>query len=284
MKLLVQSDAITAEIGTITEQINEYNWINQGRDEVDVERCAYNSLFDYKDIVFSKVFDPARIPVGSIEFVEKFLQKTIDFPNIYPLLIPHQLDAYKHRRTTICSSKEEIHNLFSEWEQDKLFIKSADVLKCDYTDIYTKIQIDALPKSQKYFVSEPVNILSEWRVFVFNGKILDIRNYDGDFWLLPNKKEVEEMVSEYSYVGGPLDKSSVNGGNPPAYTLDVAVIEKNNEHKTAIMEVHNFVSCGLYGFNHPAILQMLKKGWEWEKKRAVLISEIHPSLKIKRKD
>lgn len=105
-----------------------------------------------------------------------------------------------------------------------------------------------------------------------------------DFWLLPDREEVEKMVSEYSYVGGPLNKISVNGGNPPAYTLDVAVIERNNEYKTAVLEVHNFVSCGLYGFNHPAILLMLKKGWEWEKKRAILLSEIHPSLKTERKD
>lgn len=272
MKFLIQSDNLTAEIGTVLEHINEYNWINQGRDEVDVERCSYNSLFDCKDIVHNKVFDPARVPVGSIEFAERLLQKTIiGFRNIHPLLIPHQLDAYKHRRTTICSSKEEIHNLFSEWKQERLFIKSADVLKCDYTDIYTEEQISSLPKSEKYFVSEPVNILSEWRIFVLNGKVLDIRNYDGDFWLLPDRKEVEEMVSQYSYISNYLKEPAVNGGNPPAYTLDVAVIEKDGEQKTAVIEVHNFVSCGLYGFNHPRLLHMLKQGWEWEKKRAALI-------------
>lgn len=275
MKFLIQSEHMSTEIGTVLEHINEYNWINKNRDEVDVEHCSYNSLFDYKDIARNKVFDPARVPVGSIEFAERLLQKTtIGFHNIHPLLVPHQLDAYKHRRTTVCSSKEEIHNLFSEWKQDKLFIKSADVLKCNYTDTYTEEQIDFLPKSEKYFVSEPVNILSEWRVFVLNGEILDIRNYDGDFWLLPDKKEVDEMVSEYSYVGGPLNKISVNRGNPPAYTLDVAVIEKDGENKTIVIEVHNFVSCGLYGFNHPRLLYMLKQGWEWERKRAALISKV----------
>ena len=42
---------------------------------------------------------------------------------------------------------------------------------------------------------------------------------------------------------------------PKAYTLDVAVLRNG---QTAVIEVHNFISCGLYGFtNHRLPLRYL---------------------------
>lgn len=264
MTFLIQSDNITAETGTVSELINEYNWLHEGRGQIDVEFCSFKSLIEKPDSQLNKSY----IPVGSIEFSEAFFRKTTGVPHFKPILVPQELSAHTHRHTAICKSKQEILNLFSEWNQTVLFIKSASRRKCDYTDTYTLTDMNSLPDDELYFVSEPIYILSEWRVFVYNGKIMDIRNYDGDFWLMPDKKTVEEMVSEYSYVGDYLRGTAKNGENPPAYTLDVAVIEKDGERKTAVVEVHNFISCGMYGFNHPKLLQMLKCGWEWEKKRA----------------
>ena len=85
----------------------------------------------------------------------------------------------------------------------------------------------------------------EFRCFVYEGKLIDIRQYDGDFKILPDFNLIYEMIDEY--------KSA-----PHAYTLDVGVTDKN---ETAIIEVHDFFSCGLYGFMEVNKLPFMF--WRW---------------------
>lgn len=77
-----------------------------------------------------------------------------------------------------------------------------------------------------------VDIKSEWRAFVYKGELLDVRNYSGDFRIFPDISIIEEMIKDYK-------------NSPKAYTLDVAVDDKEN---TVLIEIHQFFSCGLYGF------------------------------------
>lgn len=51
---------------------------------------------------------------------------------------------------------------------------------------------------------------------------------------------------------------------PEAYTMDIAVIcQKNQSADTVILGVYPFVSCGLYGFSHPRIPDMLEAGIQY---------------------
>jgi hypothetical protein len=44
------------------------------------------------------------------------------------------------------------------------------------------------------------------------------------------------------------------GDSITAYTLDVAMLKSG---RSVVLEIHNFVSCGLYGFDDAAIIPML---------------------------
>ena len=66
----------------------------------------------------------------------------------------------------------------------KAFIKSASAVKCDYAGIYHAGQ--KLPDDTDYFVSQTIDIVSEWRIFVHRGNILDLKNYSGDPWQIPD--------------------------------------------------------------------------------------------------
>ena len=48
---------------------------------------------------------------------------------------------------------------------------------------------------------------------------------------------------------------------PKAYTLDVAVLRNG---QTVVIEVHNFISCGLYGFASPKLPLMYCDGIYFE--------------------
>lgn len=48
---------------------------------------------------------------------------------------------------------------------------------------------------------------------------------------------------------------------PGAYTMDIAVSkDRDNLVHTVLLEIHPFVSCGLYGFCSPEIPDMLDEG------------------------
>lgn len=111
------------------------------------------------------------------------------------------------------------------------------------------INLHEFDKCKNCQVSTPIdNIISEWRVFVFNDAIVDAKNYRGDFFVCPDEETVSNMVKAYK-------------NSPRAYTLDVAV---TNEGKTVVIECHRFFSCGTYGFGsgRPDIYPiMLSQEW-----------------------
>ena len=130
----------------------------------------------------------------------------------------------------------------------KFFLKDVSELKsfgneinATYTDIdnlfnyVTKSKYDSslvLSKEHYYQVSELFNIQSEYRVYIIDGKIEAISNYNGDVTILPDIHLINKAV-------GIINK---NEEWLKSYTIDVMVGPKG----TALIEVHNFASVGLY--------------------------------------
>ena len=78
---------------------------------------------------------------------------------------------------------------------------------------------------------------------MFDKKIIGLQNYSGKFDVFPNVKKIQKMIDCYT-------------SQPISYTLDVAISDNN----TVVIEVHDFFSCGLYGFsNHKILPQMFAK-------------------------
>ena len=109
-----------------------------------------------------------------------------------------------------------------------------------------------MPSDKEMYISEVLNIFSEWRVFVFNERIVGVKHYLGDPWAMPDKSVVYQMVREYTDC-------------PAAYTLDVTVAADlySGKSSTVVIEVHPFVSCGLYGFEGKELPKMLIQGFRW---------------------
>lgn len=209
------------------------------------------------------------IPVGSIAFVEevlrhikrehevpdKYSKEWLDFPayHITPINVPGALraDRFLNRKAMVVSA-ENLANAFGWLETDELFIKSDTHLKAPYIGIYKQGWALPVQEDKRFFVSTVVkNIRSEWRCFVRNGRVVDIRRYMGDPWSeMPNKSWLMDAIKTYEESNAPV-----------AYTMDVGVTD---EGVPFLIEVHNFVSCGLYGCENPEILGMLREGFRWE--------------------
>ena len=206
------------------------------------------------DLEFKNIENPDLwVPVGSVEFVSAYLRKF--YPEaavtaLLPLNVPDELFPFAGRSIANCYNRDDFRTFAARipdlWsKRPTIYRKNLQVIKDPFNG-----PID-YPYDATDFrgcqISPVIDILSEWRVFVFHGMILDCRNYAGDFFMYPNPETIRQMVKVY------------DAAAPVAYTLDVAVTP---EGKTVVIECHRFFSCGLYGFSDIAKYpKMLSQAW-----------------------
>lgn len=174
------------------------------------------------------------IPVGSVEFVNTFFKEKLNI-ELKPINVPKILFPYAERRIVNLNkeSYDKIPYIFPHHK--KLFIKSNDKVKHLMTLDWFRLTDLNLINTENAQISEFIeNIDSEYRCFVYKDKLIDIRRYSGDFTLFPNIRIIEAMIEVYK------------PNSPSTYTLDIGV---NKNGGVFVIEVHDFYSCGLYGFN-----------------------------------
>lgn len=200
---------------TLLESIEFQNWLRNDR---SFEVCFTDELTM-----------PNYIPIGSVEFVSKYIN---DYYGITPKPknIPLELIGKNWTGRTVINGTEK--DIIGE-----KFVKSNDRIK-SFTEI-----CKTAPEGN-YQISDLINIESEWRAFVYEGKLVGLQNYSGEFCIFPNVDKIKAMINAYKT-------------QPIAYTLDVAI--SNND--TVIIEVHDFFSCGLYGFAEHKILPFMFSKW-----------------------
>jgi hypothetical protein len=158
------------------------------------------------------------IPVGTVEFVKKYCeQNNIILPE--NISYPEQLMGFFGR------------NIWSGVYGD---VKPDQFCKPKSTKVFTggiKKDIEEPVKhSEHVWISDPVNITSEWRVYVLNKQILGYSRYDtGDNEEQPDLELAKKMVECYN-------------GSPVGYCLDVGVVDG----KTILVEANDGWSLGYY--------------------------------------
>jgi hypothetical protein len=247
MKFLIQK--INKEIRhdfafTLIDMIRFKNWL-AGSTDIKISFIDYDTECTLEpDGIYAIPFKEHHkeyTPIGSVEFVTEFLQHFYGLTP-KPLNVPHELNYYTYTLRKIW--KCDIGG-FSCLKNGKYFIKSATGIK-KYSGIVTKTNDYFEPNIpiDDYVVSELITIESEWRVFVYENRLVGLQNYSGDFTLFPDVESIKNIIKAY--------KSA-----PIAYTLDVGI--GAHSYDTFIIEVHNFFSCGLYGFNQPILVNMFYK-------------------------
>lgn len=193
-------------------------------------------------------------PVGSVEFVHQYF-KDNDIPIPKPVNIPEELwriSGLDPRVIRYCDG-------FSP--KNKIFIKNIDQIKHPQNGVTKEIDLG------NWQVTDYIEggFDSEWRCFIFNGKLLDVKLYLGEWDSPPpSGNYIENTIRRW--------KSA-----PCAYTLDIGC--KNNqtivndgdwssfnvkETEPYIIECHNFYSCGLYGFSWPQKYPQMLSQWYLE--------------------
>lgn len=194
-----------------------------------------------------KIDNPEEFcPIGSVEYVLNFFKIHFGDESIpRPINVPYKLMDYTFTKRyidniTIDDNFKETHKSFDI----DLYVKSNDVIKSSDNGVY-RGGFKNIPNGN-YQVSKLLPYFkSEFRCFVYEKELLDIRRYSGDYSILPDFDKIKGMITVYS-------------NSPHAYTLDVGVTENG---ETVVIEVHDFFSCGLYGFLRTDKLPYMF--WRW---------------------
>jgi len=164
-------------------------------------------------------------PVGSIEFLKaSFCYFGLDIPKL----------PFNSNRAHLNVSLEEALEIGRE---KKIFIKPEETkLFTGFVyEGYTYSCLEGIPLDTPVLVYEVFSsfIETEWRAYIYRNKVIDIRNYSGDFFLMPNREYIEELVDTNRKLEFPI-----------AYSIDVGVLEDKTH---VVIEYNDFWALGNYG-------------------------------------
>lgn len=92
------------------------------------------------------------------------------------------------------------------------------------------------------YVSDKIDIVSEWRCYIHKNKLVYSCNYSGDFKIMPDWNYVNSLIERY-------ENALIS------YTIDVAV---ETNQKTTVIEFNDFWAIGSYGLDCSKYSEMLK--------------------------
>lgn len=212
---------------------------------------SYHVISDISDIDMVKSKCTKQIiPIGDLEFMRKALNHLgASDKALTPIEVPDCLLEFVGRLYSKYTGKELL-GMPKEF-REKHFIKDVDHLKKFNNLLYLGNDIaNMIEPDTNYSVSSIVEFDSEFRVFAHRGEVKAVQNYLGDVLAFPKKSVILACIERLSKYMPELK----------SYTLDIGV----RDLVTCVIEVHNFVSCGLYGFCDEVLLDMMADGVEYE--------------------
>jgi hypothetical protein len=129
------------------------------------------------------------------------------------------------------------------------FVKPKDEYKL-FTGFVANTDLDMMKLSgitadTRIVVSEIIDIASEYRCFVLDGKLVGCKNYTGSYEVLPDFDFVRRAIDDYKEA-------------PIAYTLDVGI---RADGGTTLIEINDGYGFGNYGFNYILYCRMIEARW-----------------------
>jgi hypothetical protein len=115
-----------------------------------------------------------------------------------------------------------------------------------WNSILQLIPIANIPDSAEVWVCEPLDIVSEFRVYVQDGEILGVKHYWGEWNVTPSEDFIKTVIRVYKDA-------------PLAYGVDIAVTR--NPDKDIVMEVNDGCNLGNYGLDAIHYGEMIVARW-----------------------
>ena len=177
--------------------------------------------------------------IGSVEFMREVFNRV----GIKDARVPKNSNR-EHEVITLKEAQDRASG------GEKLFIKPLQI------KLFTGLVLDGcvyscleeLPEDTKVMAYPPFEheILSEWRVYVHNNKVVDATNYSGDPFLSPDESFCNQLAEKVSETF------------PRAYTMDVAIFGDECFGMNLLVEYNDMWAIGNYGMDNTMYLRLLR--------------------------
>lgn len=178
--------------------------------------------------------------VGSIDTMTMLfnrlgkLPEPIDYPSfvLRDLLMTRDVDKIKMK------------DIIRHYTTGEIFIKPVKTKLFDGMLVTKKEDLNYFKGFEEELVwgSDKIDIVSEWRAYVHNNKLIQCSNYSGDFTLAPDYTYIQKLIEGYDIC-------------PISYTIDVAVLK---DGRTDVVEFNDFWAIGSYGLDSMKYSEMLR--------------------------
>lgn len=180
--------------------------------------------------------------IGDVRYILNKLDKkypTLEYPE--SISKPQYLGRriWKDVLGSIMSNKEKWNLFIKPVEGGKLF--TGAVIK-EFKDFRTCVGAQEITE---VWCSELVDFTTEYRCFIRYGEVLDIKNYKGDCFIVPDKKVLNSIIQDYTDA-------------PNAYTIDLGVTTNG---ETLLVEINEGYSVGAYGLDSLKYAKLLATRW-----------------------
>jgi hypothetical protein len=221
------------------------------------ESLCYDIVpFQHSDIVLGR-YDYAatkNVFVGSIDTMKLLFNRIGKTPEDinYPQFL------FDKNLLTRKISKSILKDVIDNYSGEEVFIKPIKTKLFDGMLVTKKDDFNYFKgyENEPVWISDKMDIASEWRVFVHDDKIVHWSNYSGDFTKLPDFNYVSMLRKYYTQQ---FDNA------PRSYTIDVAVlkdVEDKNigfiKGRTDVVEFNDFWAIGSYGLDCVKYAEMLR--------------------------
>ena len=210
-------------------------------------QMGYNIVEADESVTYNKLSeDKSAMAVGGINYIRGAFhhlginQPQIDNPHIH---LPQYLGREVCEATWSEIEQIDIFPFFIKpLEDHKLF--TGYVVKTPQELLHAKLR--GVKSDSKTVLSECVEFISEFRCFVFEGKLVGCKNYAGDFRVLPDFDIIESAIVDYNE-------------QPAGYSIDFGV---TSDGKTLLIEMNDGFGLSAYGLNKIIYCKILEARWD----------------------
>lgn len=205
------------------------------------------TCFEEKDIPNLDI-TPATPVFAGVKIFRDIIDKLgVDYPpfDCYPAVL-NPYYGRNLRQSTLGEEKAKFHK-----DGVRVFVKPVlpkQFIGAVWDSILNLIPIANAPDDAKVWVCEPLEFLSEYRVYVNDGEILGVKHYFGDWDIHPQKRFIEEVVKNYK-------------GAPISYGVDIAVVKRDRYYEDVVIEVNDGCNLGNYGLDSIHYGEMIVDRW-----------------------
>jgi hypothetical protein len=209
-------------------------------------------LFEEEDLDGTEIwrYMTKETPVFAGVTVFERVLKALDVDYHHPGTYPYELRKFMAREvkeSTMGAVRKEFLrteiSVFVKPVKQKVF--NGDVLK----NTLSLIQMAKVPDDCPVYVSEPIEFLSEFRVYIQEDEILAAKHYAGDWTKLPDPEVIKSVMKTWYY------------HKPVTYALDFGVVKRPLGNITALVEFNDATSLGNYGLEAMNYAEMLTQRW-----------------------